>query len=164
MAIKEALISELKRESESTKKMLERVPMDNSDWKPHEKSMSIGKLATHIAAIPLWISSIINMDDYDIAKHYKNVHASTQEELMKLFQDSLNDAIENLEKIEDADLFKTWIFRNGDHIIANAPKIGVMRSLSMSHLIHHRGQLSVYLRLLDVPVPGMYGPSADDQH
>lgn len=163
MGAKEGYLAELKREAASTKKMLERVPWDKQDWRPHPKSLTLGILATHIADIPHWVSSIIHTDDFDLQKHYKPVTASTHEELMSIYQDRLDKAIADLEKIEEADLFKTWTFRSGDHVIASAPKVGIMRSLAYNHLVHHRGQLSVYLRLLDVPVPGMYGPSADEQ-
>lgn len=163
MAIKEVLLAELKREAVSTKKILERVPWEHQEWKPHEKSLTLGILATHIADIPHWVSEIIHIDDFDLQQHYKSVSASSFEEMMNIYQDRLDKAVADLEKVEDTDLMKTWKFRNGEHIIAEAPKVGIMRSIAFNHLIHHRGQLSVYLRLLDVPIPGMYGPSADEK-
>lgn len=162
MAIKDALIAELKHESASTKKILERVPMEKADWKPHEKSMTLGRLATHVAEIPHWVSDIIHIDEFDFTQHYKPRKASTNEELMNVFQENLDKAIADLEKMSDDDFKKTWIVKSGEQVFYNLPKIVAVRGWGYSHLIHHRGQLSVYLRLLDVPIPGMYGPSADE--
>lgn len=162
MALKDAFIAELKHESASTKKLLERVPMAQKDWKPHEKSMTLGKLASHVADIPHWISDIINISDYDFQKHYKPMNCSTHEELMSLFNEKLNAAVSDLEKTGDEEFGKMWTVRGGEKVYYNLPKGIAVRGWGFSHLFHHRGQLSVYLRLLDVPIPGMYGPSADE--
>jgi uncharacterized damage-inducible protein DinB len=162
MAIKDALIAELKHESVQTKKILERVPMDKQNWKPHEKSMTLGRLAAHVADIPHWVSDIKNIDEFDFLQHYKAQHASTQEELMKIFETNLNTAIADLEKMKDDDFSKMWVVKRGEQVFYNLPKNVAIRGWGFSHLFHHRGQLSVYLRLLDVPIPGMYGPSADE--
>ncbi|HEV8271482.1 MAG TPA: DinB family protein [Chitinophagaceae bacterium] len=165
MAIKDAFITELKYESSLTKKMLEKVPLDKKDWKPHEKSMSIGRLSTHVAEITHWISDIIHIDDFDFMKNYNfnpRVAAST-EELLEIFQTNLDKAIEDLSNMNDEDFAKNWTVRRGEQVMFSTPKKVSMRSWGFSHMIHHRGQLSVYLRLLDVPVPGMYGPSADEK-
>ena len=162
MALKDAFIAELKHESASTKKMLERVPMDKQDWKPHEKSMTLGKLAAHVADIPHWVSNIIHIDEFDFMKHYKPMPASTNEELMNLFQEKLDTAIADLEKMNDEDFKKMWTVKAGEHVMYNLPKAVALRGWAFSHMIHHRAQLSVYLRLLNVPVPGMYGPTADE--
>jgi uncharacterized damage-inducible protein DinB len=162
MPLKDAFIAEMKHESVMTKKILERVPMDKKDWKPHEKSMTLGKLASHIADIPHWVSDIINIDEFDFHVHYKPMIASTMEELMSLYQEKLDGAIADLEKMNDEDLNKMWLVRGGDKVFFNLPKAAAIRGWGFSHLFHHRGQLSVYLRLLDVPIPGMYGPSADE--
>lgn len=165
MAIKEAFIAELKYESSLTKKMLERVPLDKKDWKPREKSMTLGRLASHIAEIPHWISDIIHFDDFDFVKDYsfKPRIASSTKELLEIFQVNLDKAITDLSALNDEDFAKSWIVRRGEQVMFNTPKKVAIRGWGYSHLIHHRGQLSVYLRLLDVPVPGMYGPSADEQ-
>jgi uncharacterized damage-inducible protein DinB len=164
MPIKDAFIAELKYESALTKKMLERVPLDKKDWKPHEKSMTLGRLATHVAEIPHWISDIIHIDDFDFTKHYTpGGTVASQEELMKRFQEKSDKARADLEKATDDDFSKTWIVRVGEKVMYNTPKKIAIRGWAYSHLYHHRGQLSVYLRLLDIPVPGMYGPSADDK-
>lgn len=164
MAYKDELIAELKHESELTKKMLERVPLEKSEWKPHEKSFKLGRLATHVAEIPHWISRIINIDDWDfMVQGFTSQVAQSKDELMQIFQDKLNKAIADLETMSDDDFNKTWIVRRGDQMRNEMPKRIAIRGWGYSHLIHHRGQLSVYLRLLDVPVPGMYGPSADEK-
>jgi len=163
MALKDGLIAELRYESSMTKKMLEKVPMDKKDWRPHEKSMTLGRLAAHVAEIPHWTSDIIHIDVYDFQKDYKPGQApSTQAELIKIFQDKLDTAITDLEKTDDGDLKKIWTVKSGEQVYYNLPKVVALRGWSFSHLYHHRGQLSVYLRLLDVPIPGMYGPSADE--
>jgi uncharacterized damage-inducible protein DinB len=163
MSRNEALIAELKHESAMTKKMLERVPLDKKDWKPHDKSMTLGRLATHVAEIPHWASDIIHIDDFDFTKHYKSGGtAASQEELIKIFQEKLDKAIADLEKMDDESFNKIWTVRSGDQVYYTLPKKVAVRGWAFSHLYHHRGQLSVYLRLLDVPVPGMYGPSADE--
>jgi uncharacterized damage-inducible protein DinB len=162
MALKDAFIAELKHESGLTKKMLERVPFDKQDWKPHDKSMSLGKLATHVADIPHWISSIIHIDEFNFQKDYKPFNASTSEEMLVVYQNTLDKAIADLENMSDEDFKKSWTVKNGDQVMFSMPKIVAMRGWAFSHMIHHRGQLSVYLRLLDVPVPGMYGPTADE--
>jgi uncharacterized damage-inducible protein DinB len=165
MAIKDALIAEFKHETSLTKKMLERVPSDKNDWKPHEKSMSAGRLATHIAETLKWISSIRHVDDFDFLKDYdfKQQVEGSQEKLFQLFQTNLENAINDLSAMSDDDFDKTWTVRRGEQIMMQMPKKVAIRGWGFSHQIHHRGQLSVYLRLLDIPVPGMYGPSADDK-
>lgn len=164
MAIKDALIAELKHESSMTRKMLEKVPLEKKDWKPHEKSMTLGRLATHVAEIPHWISRIITIDDFDFAvQGFSSQVASSGEELLTIFQEKLNKAIADLETMSDEDFNKTWVVRRGDQMRNELPKKVAVRGWGFNHMVHHRGQLSVYLRLLDVPVPGMYGPSADEK-
>jgi uncharacterized damage-inducible protein DinB len=164
MSYSEAFIAELKSESNSTQKMLERVPIEKKEWKPHEKSFTLGRLATHVAEIPHWISRIITIDDWDFAvQGFTRQIAQSKEELMDIFQTKLRKAIADLDALNDDDFNKTWIVHNGDQMRREMPKKVAIRSWGFSHLIHHRGQLSVYLRLLDVPVPGMYGPSADER-
>ena len=158
-----AFLNELENEAKVTRSCLERVPAEKFDWKPHEKSMTLGRLAAHVAEIPHWTSDIIHIDVYDFQKNYiPGGTASTQEELIKIFQEKLDTAIADLEKISDEDLKKMWTVKSGEQVYYNLPKSVALRGWSFSHLYHHRGQLSVYLRLLDVPVPGMYGPSADE--
>ena len=143
--------------------MLERVPFEKADWKPHPKSMSLERLATHVAEIPHWLTDAITTDELDFAKGFVKNKVADKEQLLKLFDDSASRAMEELKKVSDETFLEKWSLRNGDHIYFTMPKIIVARNLAMNHLYHHRAQLSVYLRLLDVPVPGMYGPSADDK-
>lgn len=165
MAIKDAFIAEMKHEAAMTRKMLERVPFDKIDWKPHEKSMTLGRLATHVAETTKWVSDIFHIDDFDFARDYsfKQHTAATPEELMEIFMNNLEAAINDFSLMTDEDFNKNWIVRRGEQIMFNTPKKVAIRGWAFSHLIHHRGQLSVYLRLLDIPVPGMYGPSADER-
>ena len=164
MPLKDSLIAELKQESSSTKKMLEKVPLDKKDWKPHEKSMTLGRLATHVADTTHWASDIIHIDDFDFMKDYKTrPNANSQEELIATFQANLDKAIADLEAMTDEDFNKPWTVRRGEQVMFSLPKKVAIRGWAFNHLIHHRGQLSVYLRLLNIPVPGMYGPSADEQ-
>lgn len=165
MPIKDALIAELKFETALTKKMLERVPMDQKEWRPHEKSMSLGRLATHIAETIKWISNIHHIDDFDFAKdfNFKQQVASSREDLLALFQENLDNAMTDLSAMSDDDFNKTWTVRRGEQVMMQVPKKVAVRGWGFSHQIHHRGQLSVYLRLLNIPVPGMYGPSADER-
>lgn len=165
MPVKDAFIAELRHETSLTKKILERVPMDKKDWKPHEKSMTMGRLATHIAETLKWISNIRHIDDFDFMKdlNLKQDTAASQEELLQLFETNLDNAIADLSAMSDDDFNKIWTVRRGEQIMMQLPKKVAIRGWGISHQIHHRGQLSVFLRLLDVPVPGMYGPSADER-
>lgn len=165
MATKDAFIGELKYESSMTKKMLERVPLDKKDWKPHEKSMTLGRLATHVAENTHWVSDIHHIDDFDFLKDYnfKPVTASTTDELLNIFQTNLDEAMADLSSMSDDEFEKSWTVRRGEQVMSTTPKKIAIRGWAFNHMIHHRGQLSVYLRLLNVPVPGMYGPSADEK-
>lgn len=163
MPLKDAFIAELKHESALTKKMLERVPLDKKDWKPHEKSMTVGRLATHVAENTHWISRVAHIDDFDFAvQKFASHTAASQDELLNIFQQNLDTAIADLEQMTDEDFDKIWTVRFGEKVMYSLPKKVAIRGWAFSHMIHHRGQLSVFLRLLDVPVPGMYGPTADE--
>lgn len=163
MKMSEPLVMELEQEAQSTRKMLERLPADKLTWKPHEKSMTLGRLAMHLAEIPGWVNATLLADELDFEKmDYKPVEAASSEEAVKKFDETLAAAIETLKKTDDAEMMKNWTMRSGDQVYFTMPKIAVLRGFVYSHLVHHRGQMSVYLRLLEVPVPGSYGPSADD--
>jgi uncharacterized damage-inducible protein DinB len=161
--LNQPFIEELKHEAASTKRMLERVPVDKFDWKPHEKSRTVGQLASHVAELPGFLNSILIMDELDFAKgDYKSYQTKTPEELMQLFQEKLDEVLQTLQNTSDDKMKANFTLRSGDHVIATVPRMIAVRSMALSHITHHRGQLSVYLRLLDIPVPGMYGPSADE--
>ena len=164
MPQKDALIAELKQEAVNTRKMLERVPEDKFLWKPHEKSMTIGRLASHIAEIPVWINRTLTANEFDFATAsmvrttYENRAA-----LLKVFDEKQAEAIAALQNTTDEMLNETYSVRRGEQVMFAMPRKVNLRNFAFNHLIHHRGQLSVNLRLLDVPVPGMYGPSADER-
>ena len=163
MPLNESFIAELEQEAKATRRLLERVPIDKSDWKPHEKSMSLGRLASHVAEISGWVTTTLDTDELDFAKiDYKPVIAKTNEELLQIFEDNHSKAIKSLKNAKDEDFFKNWTLRNGEQVYLTMPKIAVLRSFAYSHQIHHRGQLTVFLRLNGVPLPGIYGPTADE--
>ena len=161
--LNQAFIGELKREAKSTRRILERVPENKFDWKPHEKSMTLGRLASHVAELPGMLNLILTMDELDFAKgHYKPSFAQTPEELMEVFQQKLDEVVTTLQDTSDETMQQNFTLRNGAHVIASIPRTIAVRSIALNHIVHHRGQIAVYLRLLDIPVPGMYGPSADE--
>jgi uncharacterized damage-inducible protein DinB len=156
------LLKEMEQESKTTRKMLSIVPTDKFDWKPHEKSMSIQKLAGHIAELPEWVTMTLTTSGLDFASNpYNPVKLNTTTDLMTYFEKSLADGKAHLEKATDADLLPDWTLSNGDQILSKSSKAEVIRMV-YSQIVHHRAQLGVYLRLLNIPIPGSYGPSADD--
>src|SRR5690349_10157467 len=163
MSFNTALIGELVHESANTRKILERVPTDKLNWLPHEKSMKLGRLAKHIADLPVWFERILNAEEFDFATaKFNNEPPASTEAILQLFDERLTDALKQLESVSDENLNSKWTVRRGEHIMFQLPKKVAIRSFTYNHIYHHRGQLSVYLRLLNVPVPGMYGPSADE--
>lgn len=161
--IRQGMIKEIEHEATLTKKMLERIPIDKFNWKPHDKSREIGALAIHVAQLPAWASRALTSSEFDILTMKREVpEIKTAEDLVKILDDSVSKAVEDLQKANDEDMMATWTFKRGEHVVFALPRAAVIRSMAMNHLIHHRGQLSVYLRLLNIPVPGMYGPSADE--
>jgi uncharacterized damage-inducible protein DinB len=157
------LIAELQQESTKNKTMLERIPESKLSWKPHEKSMSIGRLGMHIAELPNWITRSLTSEEYDFGTGPYNPNIpQTQAQILKEFEHQLQKAIEQLNTASDETLAKNWRVRKGDKVIYDMPRADVIRR-QLNHIIHHRGQLSVFLRLLDVPVPGTYGPTADER-
>lgn len=162
MEIIKMLLKELEQEAKTTRKMLERIPDDKYDWQPHPKSMKIRNLATHIAELPTWVSLTLATTELDFAiSPYQPVIIDDTKSLIELFEKSLVSARKDLEKATEEDLKPDWTLRNGDQIYSVSSKLEVIR-MSFSQIIHHRAQLGVFLRLLDVPIPGSYGPSADD--
>jgi uncharacterized damage-inducible protein DinB len=156
---------ELQREAATARKLLERVPEDSLSWKPHEKSMTLGRLAGHIAELPSLIVPAVTQDELDFAAGaYVPFAPSSVGELVEKLDKTVAAAVEVLNKpIDEESLSKPWRLRNGEQVFFEAPRLAAIRSLAINHFIHHRGQLSVYLRLLDVPIPSIYGPTADEQ-
>lgn len=162
MTITQYLIKQLEDEGKTTRKMLEIVPDDKFGWKPHEKSMTIKRLATHIAELPGWIDMALNTDELDFANNpYQPEDVNTRAELLAYFDKTLADGKEKLAKADESTFLNLWTLRSGDQIYSKEPKIEVVR-MAISQIIHHRAQLGVSLRLLNVPIPGSYGPSADE--
>lgn len=160
-------LSELDREGPLTKRALERVPEGRGDWKPHDKSMPMGRLANMVAMMPSWITMMIEKDDFDLnppggSSGSFGPQARTTQELLKTVDDGIAGARKALRQTTEAHLMKPWRLLVGGKVVAEQPRHVMLRD-SINHLAHHRGQLTVYLRLNDVPVPAIYGPSADDQ-
>jgi len=162
MAISESFIGELQHEAATTRKVLERIPQNTFDWKPHEKSMSMSQLATHVADMFGWYSHTLESDELDFANGYEQPKPADAKELVEILDKNVAAAIESLKKTDDAAFMKNWTLRSGEDVFLEMPRVAVVRSMVMNHIVHHRGQLSVYLRLNDIPVPAMYGPSADE--
>jgi uncharacterized damage-inducible protein DinB len=162
MSLNDPFCVELQNESATTRRLLERLPGSALSWKPHEKSMSMGHLAVHIAALLRWLNSILNKDDFDLAApDFKMPEADSVAGILELFDQALATAVENLKKQPDERLLALWRMRMGERLILEMPRTSAIRSL-LNHVIHHRGQLSVYLRLQNVPLPPIYGPTADE--
>jgi len=156
-------LKELNNESVTTRKMLSIVPNDKFDWKPHPKSMSIRSLAGHIAELPTWIGMVLNTKELDFAQNeYQAPDLNTTETLLAFFENNLAEGQAELEKAKEATLDETWVLRNGEAIYSETSKADFIR-ITLSQIIHHRAQLGVFLRLLDIPIPGSYGPSADEE-
>lgn len=154
---------EIEHEGSQTKKILERIPIDNFNWKPHEKSREIGQLAIHVAQIPAWTSRILAATDFDMLSFKPDMpEIRSSDELVNISNANIQKAVKDLQKASDEHMMEIWTFRRGDQVIFSLPRASAIRDMSMNHLVHHRGQLSVYLRLLNIPVPGMYGASADE--
>ncbi|MCA0334078.1 MAG: DinB family protein [Bacteroidetes bacterium] len=163
MALAKALLSEIEHESKSTRKLLELVPVEHFDWRPHEKSMTLKGLAIHIAQLASYPGIILSSPYLDFAENtIKKPEIDTTEDLLKVFQQG-NDATLNAIRSADETVFnQNWILRKGEHLILDAPRSVAIRQMGLNHLYHHRAQLGVYLRLLNIPIPGMYGPSSDE--
>ncbi|HEY1006703.1 MAG TPA: DinB family protein [Sphingobacteriaceae bacterium] len=162
MEIIPILLKEMDQEAQTTRKMLGRVPDDKYDWKPHEKSMTIRQLATHIAELPSWVSMALTTEELDFASNpYQPVMINSTAELLDHFERCLADGKAQLEKATEEQLLEKWTLREGDRIYSVSSKGEVIR-MAFSQIVHHRAQLGVFLRLLNIPIPGSYGPSADE--
>lgn len=158
-----AFLAEIDNEAKVARECLARVPADKFEWKPHEKSMTMGRLAVHVAEMFGWTKETLTQDVLDFATaDFKPFEPSTTDELLAFFDDHVAKAKEILSSASDETFMTEWTMRNGETVYFTMPKVAVMRTFVMNHIIHHRGQLSVYLRLNDIPVPSIYGPSADE--
>jgi len=162
MAIKDALLAEFDHETATTRRLLERIPDERLTWKPHEKSMSLGGIATHLANIPNWGTMILDDPSFDLASAPPNQEAKgSRAEVLTAFEAAIKTARAKMDKT-DAEYLAHWVLKRGGQEMFTMPRAAAFRTFVLYHLVHHRGQLSVYLRLNDVPVPAIYGPSADE--
>jgi uncharacterized damage-inducible protein DinB len=162
MAIKDILLPEFDEEMRNTRKLLERVPEHSLAYKPHEKSMTLGRLASHVAELPTWAKHSLELDSLDITPGQQPHLANSREELLATFDKNVAEARELIVRTTDEQLQKVWTLKFGGNTIFSMPRYMVLRKTAINHLIHHRAQLGVYLRLNEVEIPGMYGPSADE--
>jgi uncharacterized damage-inducible protein DinB len=165
MAIKDALLPEYDHEMGSTRRLLERVPEGDFGWKPHEKSYTLGQLAGHLANIPNWIPYTCDYAIFDVTSIGDAARPKdpvSVAELLATFDANVKKGRSKIDEQTDASLMGMWTFKQGEYEIFTMPKVSVLRSFIMNHTIHHRGQLTVYLRLRNVPLPAIYGPSADE--
>lgn len=166
MAMNQGLLAEFDHEMAGTRKTLERVPYAKADWKPHPKSWALAALATHVARLPGWAKETLTQDALDLgapgSEEWGKLMGS-HAELMALFEKNVAAGRAAIAGTSDETFMQPWSLKTGGTVHFTLPKIAVLRSFVLNHLIHHRAQLGVYLRLLDVPVPALFGPSADEQ-
>ncbi len=166
MSLNQAMLGEYDQEMANTRKTLERIPEDKLEWAPHPKSMKLGSLAQHLAEMPSWIVETLNKDSLDIApggEYVQSPRLTSRDAMLALFDDNVDQGRKALNAAaDDAHMMKPWSLQAGGQTLFTLPKAGVLRSFVMNHIIHHRAQLGVYLRLNNIPVPAMYGPSADE--
>lgn len=162
MTLIDPILDELSREAETTRRVLTRLPPDKLGWKPHEKSKTLGDLAWHVAMIPPRIAAMAEVDDADALAFKSPAKPDSVEAMVEGFEAGIRDAKERLARLTDDQLARKVRFRVGDKTLAHLPRLAFLRTVMLNHGYHHRGQLSVYLRLLDVPVPPIYGPTADE--
>ena len=168
MPIAESMLPEFDHETATTRTLLERVPDASAEWKPHAKSMSLGYLASHIANIPRWASATLERTEFDVnppggKSDLKTPEFDSVARVLERYDAGVSAAREVLRRTSDGDFMVQWTLKNAGRSMFSMPRASVFRSFVMNHAIHHRGQLSVYLRLLDVPLPSIYGPTADTE-
>jgi len=161
MRIVDSILMELDQEAQTTKRVLDRIPEDKLAWKPHPKSFSLGQLALHIASVPGSVAAAAVPDSME-APNFSQPEPQSRQEVLDTFSRSLESAKDTLKKMDDARLMSTWSLTKNGKVLMSVPRISFIRSILMNHNYHHRGQRCVYLRMLDVPVPSIYGPSADE--
>lgn len=166
MSIAQSLLPEFDQEMAGTRKTLERVPEDNLDWRPHEKSMTLAGLATHIANMVNWATITLTQDSFDVqpegSEPYREAPINSRAELLEKFDNGLATARAALAATSDEAMMKDWSLLGGGKVLFTMPRVACLRGMIFNHIIHHRAQLCVYLRMNDVPVPALYGPSADE--
>ena len=164
MAIAQALLPEFDHEMATTRRMLERFPEDKVEWRPHETCMTLGRLAGHVAELAGWTTVTMNQDQLEMdPSTYKPNIVSSRAEALKQFDDSVKASRESIAGASDETLMKPWSLVAGDKAVLTMPRVAVLRSFVMNHMIHHRGQLAAFYRIAGVPIPSLYGPSKDEQ-
>lgn len=161
MAIVDSILMEMDQEAKTTQRVLERIPENKLAWKPHAKSYSLGQLALHIARGQGFLADAVSKDTFEIG-NMSQPEPQNKKEVLDTFAQSSAHARETLAKLDDAKIMAVWTATRNGKVLMSVPRIGFIRAVILNHFYHHRGQLSVYLRLLDVPVPSIYGPSADE--
>jgi uncharacterized damage-inducible protein DinB len=162
MRIVDSILAELDQEAATTRRILERVPTDKLAWAPHARSMNLGQLAMHIATVPGTIAGFVSGPVFEMTGTFKQAAATSTAEVMAALDESLAKAKEILNLLDDATITSSWSMKAGGKTIMTMPRLAVVRSILLNHWYHHRGQLSVYLRELDIPLPSIYGPTADE--
>jgi uncharacterized damage-inducible protein DinB len=162
MRIVDSLLTEIDQEAQTTKRVLDRIPEDKLSWKPHPKSHSLGQLGLHVASLQGGVAAAAAQDTFEVPS-FSQAEPKSRQEILDAFAKNLASAKETLNKMDDARLMAMWSLTKNGKVLMTIPRIGFIRSILMNHNYHHRGQLSVYLRMLDVPVPSIYGPSADEK-
>ena len=167
MPIARTILSEFNHEMANTRKVLERVPEEQAAWRPHPKSYSLGDLAMHIANLPAWAVSTVKQDELDFdppgGRRDARPAFNTRKALLELFDANVNAAVSAIADASDEDMKKSWTLKNKGMAVFSLPRVQVLRSFVMNHMIHHRGQMTVYLRLKNVPLPAIYGNTADEK-
>jgi|SRR4051812_5562420 uncharacterized damage-inducible protein DinB len=161
MSIAETLLPEFDQEMKTTRKLIERVPTEKGKWKPHPKSFPLGHLTQLVVMMPSWITNAVTETSLDLAK-YPGYTYETTEDLVKTFDRNVKEARAALVKTSDKDFTVDWSLKHGENVFWKAPRATIVRQ-TINHFVHHRGQLTVYLRLIDVPIPSIYGPTADEK-
>ena len=162
MSIADALLAELEQEARTTRRVLERIPQEHLSWRPHPKSMSLGQLALHIAQVPGSVAELAMQDTVPAPPSFVQAEVATAAELVPALTASIDKAKQLVGRLDDAAMAATWRLMNDGREILAMPRVALLRAIMLNHWYHHRGQLLVYLRLLDLPVPSVYGPTADE--
>ncbi|KPN97616.1 DinB family protein [Lysinibacillus sp. ZYM-1] len=162
--VKQLIVGDIMYELTTTRRILERLPEEHMSWRPHEKSMALGELATHLINLLNWQIAILQYPDFDLSTvPLRRKPLEKQSEILEEFDANVGKLEKLLVECDEQSLGEEWMLRHGDHIIRREPRAMALRTFGISHMVHHRAQLGVYLRLLDIPVPGFYGPSADEE-
>lgn len=162
MALVDGLLQELDQEAQTTRRVLERVPNDQLTWRPHEKARTLGELALHVAMVPGAVAELVAFEDTVQAPEFNEAQPQNAAELIPALDESIAKAKKALGGMDDVSLLATWRMMQGERELIALPRLAMLRSIMLNHWYHHRGQLSVYLKELDVPIPSIYGPSADE--